>query len=207
MIPKTLNELNTLWFAGKSAIGCHDFQRRYTEASRRPILNAACAGDPANLGDFDAINMDIQTNEPWTGRNFAASRNFIPGSVFNIPFGDSHFGTVVLGEFLEHCDFNNALTAILECKRVLAPMGTLILTIPLDARPRAEQQAYHPASLPPPPDEYCPGVASYHKTYWSNEQLNNLFEAAGLSEIFRQPLLYYLTAPVGGWGIILIKPN
>lgn len=205
MLPNTWNELWSSWYANKSAMNCYDFQREQVGRCARPVLNAACAYDPADLGDMGAINMDIQQVEPWTNRDFSKCKQYINGDVRNIPFPNRHFGAVVLGEFLEHCTVESAAAALSECHRALRDEGVVIITLPLDARPRGEQEMFHTAGMPIPPDMYCDDITAYHSMYWSNTMLDTLFIRTGFIEILRQPLLYFLTAPVGGWGLVLRK--
>ena len=180
---------------------CHDFQREACEGTPTPILNAACKEDPAHLGaDFDAVNLDICEYDPHTKVDMTKLPGFVHGSVFEIPFDDLHFGTVVLGEFLEHCEHEQAMYALEECTRVLKFGGNLVITYPLDPRPPEGQ---HPPELL---FEWCPGVTSYHQTVWPADNAKAClekmgFEVKALEEIPYGPILDYCD----GVGIIATK--
>lgn len=182
----------------------YEFQRFYAGRITGVVLNAACGDDAARLAELPigAINMDIQDSEPWSGHGFDKPQNYVHGSVFKIPFNENHFEGVVLGEFLEHCKFKEALDAVLECRRVLNHGGELIITVPLDWRPIEEQRMG--------PDDNSPmshgEITTYHQTWWSNKMLQDLLRESRMWETVRSPLYYMLTAPIGGWGLVWEKP-
>ncbi len=187
--------------------GAHEFQRHMVtrmSGSGERILNAACADDPAGLGQLGAVNLDVQVKEKHTGKDFSENKGFVEGSVFSIPFGDGEFDVVVLGEFLEHCTKERALDAVSECRRVLKSGGRMIMTVPLDARPASEQREYPGGEYQP--FEYVPGVTCHHQTWWSNQMLRELRRQSRMVELCRCTLLYILTAPIGGWGLVWEKP-
>lgn len=182
-------------------VTCYEYQRRAAAMGTRPILNAACGPDPAGLGiSFAATNMDMYAIDAMTGQHFGRNANFVLGSVFEIPFPDQSYGTVVLGEFLEHCTFDAARKAVLEARRVLFPEGLLILTVPLDGRPVDEQRILD-KDREKPQKAWEEGVTNFHQTWWSNRMLFNLADFCGFEEISRIPLVYALTAPISGWGM------
>ncbi len=170
---------------------CHEFQREACEKAPTPILNAACKEDPARLGiDFDAVNLDICEYDPHTKVDMRKLPNFKKGSVLQLPFEDGHFGSVVLGEFLEHCKPEPAMKAMEECARVLRFGGQFILTWPQDPRPPEGQ---HPDELL---IEWCPGITSYHQHVWPADEIQaNLeklgFEIDTVQEIPYGPVLDY----------------
>lgn len=182
----------------------YEFQRDLAERFGGKILNAACADDPAMLGDLGAINLDVQKYEAHTKKHFDANKNFVHGSVFEIPFPDGEFDTVVLGEFLEHCVEERALAALNECNRVLKSGGKLIITVPLDGRTPNEQRDWEGGIYQP--FEYVPGVTCHHQTWWSNQMISRIRARSRFVEALRCPLIYILTAPIGGWGLLWEKP-
>lgn len=48
--------------------------------------------------------------------------------VFPYPFKNNSFNTIVAGEIIEH--LNSPFDFLIECRRILKPMGTLIITTP-----------------------------------------------------------------------------
>src|SRR6185503_20305739 len=104
---------------------CYEFQSAMAIRFGGKILNAACADDPVGIGAMGGTNLDIQQKESWSGHDFTKTKNFVHGSVLDMPFPEDHFDTVVLGEFLEHCKFEKAVEALAECRRVLRSGGHL----------------------------------------------------------------------------------
>lgn len=184
---------------------CYEFQGAMAVRFGGKILNAACADDPAHIGDIGGINLDIQQKESWSGHDFTQTKNFVHGSVLDMPFPDDNFDTVILGEFLEHCKFEKAVEALAECRRVLRSGGHLVMTIPLDGRSNEEQRGPDD-KLGAVPEEYDAGISCFHQTWWGNALLDNLRKRARFSEVLRMPLIYFLTAPLGGWGLVWRKP-
>ena len=182
---------------------CYEFQRAMVERVGGKCLNAASAYDPGGLGDLGAINLDVQTFEKHTGKDFSKMcKNFVHGTVFDIPFQEEHFDCVVLGEFLEHATPEKAVAAMMECRRVLKPGGFLVLTFPLDGRSREEQLD----GQENPPWEYCDGITVHHSRWWGNAEIRDLKIKTRFVEVGRAALVYILTAPLGGWGLLLQKP-
>jgi SAM-dependent methyltransferase len=174
----------------------HMNQRRLAENAPRPILNVACKEDPAGLADFGAVNVDIQRYDPSLGMDLTqAVPNFVHGNAVELPFEDQSFGTVVYGEFLEHCEFHAAVKALTEGKRVLRDDGIFILTFPKDGRSREGQHE------PPVVVEFSStlkdgtvqrGFWSCHVTVWTDELLQKLYDAVGIEEATRQKTTYIL---------------
>lgn len=182
----------------------HEFQHDAAIQCGGLILNAACGDDAAGLGDIGAVNFDFQDVEGHTGIEFRSNKNFVQGSVFEMPFDDESFDTVVLGEFLEHCTQERAVEALTECRRVLRSGGRAVITIPLDGRPAQEQRCLDPADYREV--EYFPGVTHHHQTWWSNQMIRELRKRTRFTEVVRCLLVYILTAPLGGWGLVWEKP-
>lgn len=215
-LPKTKAEyyrfFDRLYDTGGQFANVHvytEFQRIATRGAKSPILNAASGSDPYGLAEFGAVNLDLHDRSEFSGGMEAAAKNFVKGSVLDIPFPDKHFATVVLGEFLEHCKPDVALRALLECKRVLCDDGVIIVTVPLDARPEEEQVWYGRMMTPDAPthdQEYDDGITGRHQTYWSLIPLERLLFDAGLEDSKPRALLvYFFTTPVVGWGMHLKK--
>jgi len=147
-------------------------QRIFSASASRPLGNFASKEDPFNLGrDFGAINIDIMTFDEQLGVDLTKIPNFVCASVYDLPFEDNHFGAGVIGDYLEHCYFEPAAKMLTELRRVIKPGGPLLLTFPLDPRPKEEQHP-NPACLFEL-DE--PGTFSYHVKVWDTFELNRLF--------------------------------
>ena len=184
---------------------CWEYQaevcRVIAERSPQKILNAASNSDPALLGrTFDAVNLDILEYDPCGGVDLTRIRNYVHGSVLDIPFEDGHFDIVVLGEFLEHCKLPIADRAMQECKRVLADDGVLVITVPQDNRPLKIQMDNRP-TLVYKYDEDA-DITSWHQTFWTDEMLEELVDRNGYTAISQKKLNYLFTE---GWGMVLRK--
>jgi hypothetical protein len=80
-----------------------------------------------------------------------------------------------------------------------------VMTVPLDGR-LPEEQRGPDDKLGAIPEEYDSGISCFHQTWWGNALLDNLRKRARFSEVLRMPLIYFLTAPIGGWGLVWKKP-
>lgn len=189
------------WLLEKSIL-CYDYQKKKAKECPKPLLNAACGPDPAGIGAMGATNLDIQSVDSITKTPNDKLPNFTHGTVFDMPFSDEAFASAMLGEFLEHCTEERARAALKEVRRVLFPNGTLIVTVPLDGRPFYEQSVMNPGDKH---GEYCPGVTNYHQTWWSNRMLDSLARDSGFEEVERSVLIYPMTAPITGWGLLWRK--
>lgn len=89
---------------------------------------------------------------------------FVQGDVHNLPYKDNLFDNVICMETLEHVD--NVKQVITEMKRVLKPMGNLLITVP-------EQESDLPA-------ENWPGGVSFHVNVFTMESLSNIVKEVGL---------------------------
>ena len=187
----------------------HAYQIMYCKNAKQPILNAACKEDPAKLGvTYGAINLDVWDECKQSNVKFATLPNFVQGDVCDMHmFKDGHFGTVVLGEFLEHCVVGAARRALNEVRRVLADDGTVALTFPLDPRPPEAQHAKIHLKI------YVKGetghdMTVWHQTVWLDPMLASLFEDTGFKEIHREPLDYAFVGKLmqpNGWAVVLAK--
>jgi predicted SAM-dependent methyltransferase len=188
---------------------CHEFQLKAALCCGGKILNAACSDDPPGLGKHGAINLDVMEKQEWiqTGGDLAVKdQNFVKGSILDPPFTDEQFDTVVLGEFLEHCVFDTAVLALCQCRRVVKVGGHVVVTFPLDARPREEQFILDDLKQIPLYYDEPHQITAHHQTWWTQKMIRELKRATRLVEIARVPLLYMLTAPIGGWGLVLKRP-
>lgn len=158
---------------------CHQYQRQMVEQfSQPPVLNGACKECPSGIALADGdVNMDIQDFDPQEQLSLYDVPNFVQGSLLNIPFPDKHFGTVVLGEFLEHCPFDSALLAMRETHRVLKSDGIVIVTIPLDPRPKEVQHPPHQLI------EWEGGITSWHITVWHDDLWTKLLGLSRFVEL------------------------
>lgn len=176
----------------------YTFQRNACEVSERPILNIASKEDPAGLGaSYGAINLDLLDYDPHTQRDLTTIPNFVKGSALDLPFKDEEFPTCVLGEFLEHCTVEAGTKAVQEAWRVLRPKGKLILTFPLDSRPKDQQHAQQFLVTWDPA-----GITAWHQTVWEDPMLDNLFSENGFVVEIKTALDYGWAK---GWGILLRK--
>jgi len=186
----------------------HRWQRAGCEKAAAPILNAACKEDPAKLGrDYNAINLDIWTFDEQTNKQLSEIPNFVNGNVMDMHWDDGFFGTIVLGEFIEHCVPQAAEDALIECKRVLDDDGKLIITFPLDGRPKEVQ---HAARLLKVIVEGKTGhdITVWHQTVWEDNMINEMLERVGLKIVQRDPIGYGWVLPKRdpeGWGLVLKK--
>lgn len=186
----------------------HHWQRKGCEDAPKPILNAACKEDPAHLGgDYGAINLDIWTHDEQTNIPLSRIPNFQQGDVLNMSFEDGHFGTIVLGEFLEHCMPGAAKAALLECHRVLKDDGKFVVTFPLDSRPAHSQHAKHLLKVIVE-GETGHDVTVWHQQVWEDELILPLFTECGFEVVLREKIPYGFISrgqDPQGWGFILKK--
>lgn len=181
--------------------GNYEFQNALAMRLGGKMLNAACADDPAKLGWLGAINMDLHEIDVGSTKDFRKVANYQQGSVLDMKFADDTFDTVILGEFLEHCKFEVAVKAVMECRRVLKPGGHFVMTFPLDGRSRDEQRNQNEW-----PQEYDNGITCHHSMWWGTKEIQALRDRTRFSEVMRAALLYLLTSPIGGWGLVWRKP-
>jgi SAM-dependent methyltransferase len=181
---------------------CHQWQRAMCRAlNKSPVCNVACKEDPAKLGDppINAINLDINDYDPHTRIHGKDVRNFRVGDAKALPWEGPTFGTVVIGELLEHCTHQAARQILLEAKRVLLPSGSILCTFPLDPRPKEVQHAKHLLI------EWSEGITSWHQTIWNDELFFPLLLECGLRLVSRDKLdyLFIRHCDPQGWGVVL----
>ena len=177
-----------------------EFQRVVIKSFPGKSLNAASGGDPADLGSLGSINLDVQSFEPSTGLRFENTKNYVNGSVLNIPFSPCEFDTVILGELLEHCTKERAIQVIKECSRVLVRGGVLGITVPLDGL--AFVRRCKDPTWKDPRGDYVDGISHEHQSWWLDEDLAEFRAAGGFAEIHRSGIYYFGLYPMGGWGLV-----
>lgn len=109
---------------------------RYAFAAARAeerILDAACGtgyGSRVLLdgGRGPVTGVDIEPEALALARRHYPGPNYTMADVTDLPFADASFGTVVSLETLEHLEEPEA--ALAEFRRVLAPQGLLIASVP-----------------------------------------------------------------------------
>lgn len=174
---------------------CHQYQREMVaKFSKSPVLNGACKEDPSNLGrDFNATNMDVNDYDPQERLSLYQIPNFVRGSLLNIPFPDRHFGTVVLGEILEHCPRPSAIKILSEAKRVVKSDGVIVVTYPLDPRPANVQHEPHLLIT------WEGGITSWHQSVWDSKSFEDLLNEVGLEQVpdLRVELQYGFCTGIG----------
>jgi SAM-dependent methyltransferase len=181
---------------------CHEYQRQTCGHTPKPILNLACKEDPANLGKLlNTINLDKYTFDPHTNIHAKDVPNFVQGDALRLPFDRRTFGTIVIGELLEHCEFYIAEKILKEARRALAFYGRVILTFPLDSRPPTEQHDAHKLV------QWAPGITSWHQTIWTDAKLEWLLMKSRLRIVKRRALDYpFLRDQTPqGWGMVLAR--
>lgn len=186
---------------------CHQYQHLKTAhfdgLGLRPILNACCKEDSAQLGKtFGATNLDICDYDIQERVDLYTIPNFVQASVLDMPFADKAYKLVILGEFLEHCTLAAAVSALTEVRRVLADDGIVVVTVPLDPRPKDVQHA--PQHLVTYVDEGGVVITSWHVTVWLSGLWKKLLDDSGFVELLehRQELEYGFCK---GFGTVLKK--
>jgi SAM-dependent methyltransferase len=172
-------------------------------------LNAACKEDPAHLGiKYNAINLDITDHCYFSNTDLKTLRNYVQGDVLNLraTFEEKHFPTIVLGEFLEHCVPAAAKQALISVREVLTDDGVLVVTYPLDDRPKEVQHALH-MLVSTVEGDTGHDITTYHQTVWDAESLDALLKETGWVIEQKQPLHYgFLPGKnPGGYGMMLKK--
>ncbi len=179
---------------------CHLYQRKMVQqVNLSPVLNGACKENPAKLAlNAGDVNLDVNDYDPQERMSLYQVPNFVCGSLLDIPFANSSFGTVVLGEVLEHCPSAAADRIMQETRRVLRDDGRVVVTIPLDPRPPEVQHEPHLLIT------WEGGITSWHQTVWDDAKFAELLERNGFQEIpeFRETLFYGFCS---GTGAVLRK--
>lgn len=175
---------------GRKATCQFAFQLRNAVA---PALNVGCNED---LYDFksklNCTNVDI-TN--WDVSNQRPNKADILADARRLP-SDLHgkFGSVILGDILEHMTDDDAVMALRNAKQCLANGGPIVVTVPHDTRPVHEQmdgaEEHH---------QYTDGVTAFHVNPVTRERLESWIAGAGLKINKIQELDYTNFA---GWGVV-----
>lgn len=160
----------------ETAFAQYNYQWKHRHGA---TLNVGCNNDISELGKGpQTVNVDIAIEDEWT-------KDPIPVNLLadgrKLPFGDSRFDTVILGDILEHCDDGNATHLIHEAKRV---GRNIVATCPEDHG--AERKGKR-ANEEGRPGEYIKGVAAYHCGLMTKERLTRLL---GKPENY-QPIRYW----------------
>lgn len=174
---------------GKCASSQFAFQLRHAEA---PALNVGCNEDVFDFKEkLNATNLDI-TN--WDVANARPNKADIIADARSLPASlHGKFGSVILGDILEHMTDDDAVAALWNAKQCLANGGPIVVTVPHDTRPVADQKDGAKES-----DEYTDGVTAFHVHPVTRERLESWVAAAGLKIDRMQELDY---THFSGWGI------
>jgi SAM-dependent methyltransferase len=123
-----------------------------------PILDAGC-GTGLNLRHLPAgsVGLDINPRNVETVAQRLPLQRCVLGDVEAMPFEDDAFGTVVCTEVLEHVP--DPRQALAEIRRVLAPGGVLIGSVP------ARSWIWRLRFL----SSTCPGDEPFHNEYKPDE--------------------------------------
>ena len=189
-------------------VQAHRYQQNACNIAEHPILNAACKEDPAKLGvTFNAINLDITSFCHFTNKDLTELKNYVQGDVLALSsqFPPETFKTVVLGEFLEHCVWDAAFKALTEIRIVLADDGVLVVTYPLDDRPKEVQHAADKL-VATVEGETGHDITTWHQTVWEDEKFNDLIEKTGWRIEQKSDIQYgFVARNPGGYGMLLKK--
>jgi hypothetical protein len=186
---------------------CHQYQRSkaalFVEQGLTQVLNACSKEDPGKLGEtFNATNLDICDFDIQEQISLYSIPNFVQASVLDMPFANKSYKLVVLGEFLEHCSFAAAKAALLEVHRVLSDDGRVVVTVPLDPRPKHVQHLPHQLVTYVDAGEVV--ITSWHTAIWNPPEWNLLLAQSEFVELpeHRQELQYGFCS---GFGAVLRK--
>lgn len=89
------------------------------------FLSLAATVSPKRL-----VGVDLEPRALQVGREHVAGAEFIQGSIYNLPFAEGSFNTVVLWGVIEHLPVGAEPAALTEINRVLSPGGKLFLMTP-----------------------------------------------------------------------------
>jgi len=110
----------------------HNFLREPLQNARGRLLDVGAGEAPWRdflHPDVDYVAVDVDSSTEF-GMTKRTDTRYYDGS--HLPFADAHFDVVLCTEVLEHVPDSAKFLA--ELYRVLAPGGTLILTVPWSAR-------------------------------------------------------------------------
>lgn len=102
-------------------MGRLDYQRKWATGF---TLNIGCGDNPAGIGNVQ-LDLDVWRHD-----------NFVWGDAHHLPFKDSSFDTVVLGDMLEHALHPEQVLE--EAKRVTR--SRIVITVPKEAIPHSTGQ-------------------------------------------------------------------
>jgi len=156
----------------------YDFQREKVGKYNGYVLNVGCKEDPAKLSAIatNITNLDLQTYDKFTGTDVTGLRGFVKADFFHWtpPF---EYDTVVLGEFLEHCDVPAFHRTLKKCYEVTKQDGVLIVTTPFDPRPKESQYGSNADKY----FEIAEGVVSWHQLLIDDKMVLNGIMDAGFT--------------------------
>lgn len=176
----------------------HQFQRYVCNLGLDPVLNIGCADDPADLArDFGAVNMDMV--------RFGDPPNWRHGNALDTQEPDQYYGTVILGEILEHMVEEAAELALKEAVRILKPMGVIGITTPYDRRTFEEQCLPGHRFTDGVPTEVAMGCWEHHLSVWTPDRLRPVLRRAGLRAVHESNLYYGVRGCEYGAGRVLMK--
>ena len=101
-----------------------NFQRKCIDRKFVIVLNVGSKEDPCGISNIEGVfvvNIDVDL---WK------LPNFIQCDAHNLPFRDSSFDFVVLGDVLEH--LVNPIKGLSEAVRVCKKGGVVVITVPLE---------------------------------------------------------------------------
>lgn len=151
------------------------FQHKYLEGR---ALNVGCNDDMSDLRSRGALNVDMHLEDGWTQRPIPAA---VLADGRRLPFGDNSWGTVILGDILEHCEDGQAEVLVREAKRV---GRRLVVTCPEDHGAMGDDaQAQHAARE----HWYADNIAGWHVQLMTRERLEAL---VGRPNVY-QPIRYW----------------
>jgi len=133
-------------------------------------LNVGCNADSSDLKSRgDVLNVDLYRTDPNTGCPIPADEIVDARS---LPFEDSSFDTVILGDILEHCQDGDAKKMIAEARRV--GRKKIIITFPEDYRGDDEQRKELHANT----QNYVDDITGYHSLPMTRERMVRLIGKA-----------------------------
>ena len=146
------------------------------ESMKGRILDVGCADSAFPLllaaRGHDVVGLDVR---PWSIPH--PRFRFVLGDVRALPFRDGTFGAVSMVSSVEHVGLGvygdpedrwGDVAACREAKRVLAPNGKLVLTVPFGHRAISDlQRVYDPASL----DELLAGFSVDERRFFVHDDL------------------------------------
>ena len=150
-------------------------RRRYAvitqlAAGSKQVLDVGC-GSSRIIGSGQLVGLDIVLGKLRYARRYG--NPLVHGSIFNLPFADSSFDTVICSEVIEHIPAEERVFSELE--RVLVPGGRLILGTPDYDRWRWRALEWLYGRLSPG------GYADEHITHYSQRNLAAYLQGRGMT--------------------------